>query len=223
MGLHFYFCLCIWLHFDGIIQDAKDSFQFIPTPPPPSQNLQSIFKHREKCHSFPIALLRVSTIASGPCTDAFARNTQHICASSNHPWRNTLFLGGVKYFLGEEGADWELKQLCCFAVLICFETCLTCGDWLMRKAGYSLVNACGFFGKTVHSCRDRVQSVFLCEAVQIRCHRDLVWKKDNLKCSFNARWLELIRFYVKRTSHELCEKGRREQRQIFFLGVHTSC
>lgn len=33
-------------------------------------------------------------------------NTQRACVS-NHPWRNTLVLGGVNDFLGEERTDWE--------------------------------------------------------------------------------------------------------------------
>lgn len=75
-------------------------------------------KHRENCHSFPIALFRVSTIASGSRTYAFARNTQHTCASSNHPWRNTLFLGGVKYFFGRGGGWLRAEATFCSAVLL---------------------------------------------------------------------------------------------------------
>lgn len=70
-------------------------------------------------------------------------------------------LGWGEPFLGEEGADRERKRLSAvlFCCLICFETCLTRGDWLMWKAWLCLVSARGFFGKTVHSCRDRMWCV----------------------------------------------------------------
>lgn len=221
MGLHFYFYLCILQHFNGIIQDAKDSFQF--TPHPPTQTYAASLNTEKN-----VILFQLHYLGFPPLPLAHAQTHLHETHNTFVPPQTThggtlCSWVGWNIFLGEEGADWELKQLCCFAVLICFETCLTCGDWLMRKAGCSLVNACGFFGKTVHSCRDRVQSVFLCEAAQVRCHRDLVWEWDNLKCSFDARWLELIWFYVKWTGRELCEKGRREQREIFFLGLYMSC
>lgn len=137
-------------------------------------------------------------------------NTQHTRASSNHPWRNTLFLGGVNHFfflVGGGGADRERKRLllrCCVAVLICFEMCLTCGDWLTWKAWHCLVNACGFFGKTVHSCRNRMWlCVCFSEAVWVWCHGDLkggqpvvlhqCWVIRTHLLSFQGNWLWSLR------------------------------
>lgn len=60
----------------------------------------------------------VSTSPSGSCGNTFARNTQHTCASSNHPWRNTLFLGGVNHFWKRRGLTKSGFHFlwCCFAV-----------------------------------------------------------------------------------------------------------
>lgn len=132
------------------------------------------------------------------------KHTQHTCASSNHPWRNTLFLGGVNhfFFFGRRGGGRERKRLSVvlFCCLICFETCLTRGDWLMWKAWHYLVSARGFFGKTVHSCRDRMWCAFASLILWVWCRGDLM--RGGTVPSVTH-----ISLYLQGTGHEVWEEG----------------
>lgn len=211
MALRLHFIFFIPQPFGGISQNIKCSFRFILSP----LNWRRIVKHGEIVILFPIALFRVmfSTIPSGSCTHTHLhkkkQHTTHSCLLEPPMEEHSVLGWGEPFFflVGGGGADRERKRLllrCCVAVLICFEMCLTCGDWLTRKAWHCLVNACGFFGKTVHSCRDRMWlCVCFSEAVWVWCHGDLkggqpvvlhqCWVIRTHLLSFQGNWLWSLR------------------------------